>query len=53
MSARGSLAGLRRVPDNDGHAIPITGRWCPACRYPLHPVLIGSTHPLCILRSIG
>lgn len=44
------LSGLRRVPDNDGHLIPVTSRWRPVCTYPLHPALADSVHACCDTR---
>lgn len=41
-----TLDGLPRVLDHDGHLVPVTGSWCPACSYPRHPTL-GPVHPTC------
>lgn len=46
-----ALNAYKRVPDRDGHLIPITGRWCPSCRYPLHPALADTIHPCCDTRG--
>lgn len=45
------LSGLPRYIDQDGHAVPVTGRWCAACSYPLHPSNDRKLHPLCRLPT--
>ena len=44
------FSSLPRFRDGDGHLVPVTGSWCPACGYPRHPDL-GPLHPTCGPRT--